>query len=287
MESDPICRRNNFAELHACVFQRLTKYPLLINSLIKQTHHLSNMEEELARLRDAEASSRDLLSNVNHDIRMWENKTFFDLVLKKCATLLNGIDRRLGQKSSVGLSFCRLDHRAFDPELRERDLKLGEQQLLRYADIYWRGRVRRDKKDTSYSERGRPTHLLLVFERYLVFVERSPSTASYSSAMLDAAAVGSIAHQFPTLQLRLLPVFNLLSAPAATQVNSRGQLVGNSVSTERQVPPVPAERPAERQVEYLSPIVDLAAVVKVTLDARGAFFSSTVNLQINLSTCKL
>ena len=87
MESDPICRRNNFAELHACVFQRLTKYPLLISSLIKQTQHLSNMGEELARLRDAEAVARDLLSKVNHDIRMWENKLFLDLVLKKCARL--------------------------------------------------------------------------------------------------------------------------------------------------------------------------------------------------------
>ena len=87
MESDPICRRNNFAELHACVFQRLTKYPLLISSLIKQTQHLSNMAEELARIRDAEAGARDLLSKVNHDIRMWENKHFLDLVLKKCAPL--------------------------------------------------------------------------------------------------------------------------------------------------------------------------------------------------------
>lgn len=85
MESDPICRRNNFAELHACVFQRLTKYPLLLGSLIKQTHHQSNKGEELARLRDAEKSARDLLTEVNRDIRMWENKHFLDLVLKKCA----------------------------------------------------------------------------------------------------------------------------------------------------------------------------------------------------------
>ena len=83
MESDPLCRRLHLSDLLSSVFQRITKYPLLIASLIKQTQHVSNADDELKRLRDAEARARDLLAYVNHEIRMWENKHFLEHVLRK------------------------------------------------------------------------------------------------------------------------------------------------------------------------------------------------------------
>ena len=85
MESDALCRRLHLADLLSSVFQRITKYPLLLSSLIKQTQHLANVDEELERLRTAEARALDLLARVNHEIRMWENKHFLDHVLRKCA----------------------------------------------------------------------------------------------------------------------------------------------------------------------------------------------------------
>ena len=173
----------------------------------------------------------------------------------------------------MNLCACgRLDHRAFETSAdleHYRGLNLGELPLLRYADVYWRG-LRRDKKDYSEREREhRPDHLLLVFERYLVFLERGSSATSYSSAaVLDAAAVGGSfahAHQLPTLHLRQLPVIDLSAVP-----------------TNAPAPSPTARVTAERQTVLLCPIVELAAVVKVTSDARGAlthfchviFFSS-------------
>lgn len=82
MESDALCRRLHLSDLLPCVFQRITKYPLLISTLAKQTQHQSE-ELELERLRLAEARARDLLAHVNHEVRMWENKSFLDCVLKK------------------------------------------------------------------------------------------------------------------------------------------------------------------------------------------------------------
>lgn len=58
MESDPLCRRLHLPDLLSSVFQRITKYPLLITSLIKQTQHLPNVDEELERLRLAETRAR-------------------------------------------------------------------------------------------------------------------------------------------------------------------------------------------------------------------------------------
>lgn len=83
MESDPLCRRLHLGDLLSCVFQRITKYPLLISSLLKQTQHLSNVDDELNRLRDAEKRARRMLGHVNHEIRMWENSHFLDHVLRK------------------------------------------------------------------------------------------------------------------------------------------------------------------------------------------------------------
>ena len=85
MESDALCRRLHLADLLSSVFQRVTKYPLLLSSLMKQTQHVANADEELERLRLAETRARDLLARVNHEIRMWENKHFLDHVLRKCA----------------------------------------------------------------------------------------------------------------------------------------------------------------------------------------------------------
>lgn len=183
---------------------------------------------------------------------------------------------------SAGHSSRRLDHRAFDADILEqfRGLNLGELQLVRYVDVYWRG-FRRDKKDFSERERDhRPDHLLLVFDRYLVFLERgSSTTASYASsaAVLDAAAIGGAiahAHQLPALHLRALPVIDLSAVPPAPQPNSKDPNSRPAVS-------------AERQTVLLCPIVELAAVVKVVSDARGSRLDDSLSADCRLLDFKI
>lgn len=81
--SDPLCRRLQLADLLLSVFQRITKYPLLLAALIKQTSSIAGTENELERLKIAEGRTRDLLGHVNHEIRMWENQHFLSQVIKK------------------------------------------------------------------------------------------------------------------------------------------------------------------------------------------------------------
>ena len=85
--SDPLCRRLQLLDLLLSVFQRITKYPLLLMALSKQTACLAGTEGELERLRTAEGRTRDLLAHVNHEIRMWENQHFLEHVLKKCVQI--------------------------------------------------------------------------------------------------------------------------------------------------------------------------------------------------------
>lgn len=156
-------------------------------------------------------------------------------------------------------------HRAFEsdslPE-RYRGLNLDDLQLLRYVDVYWRG-MRRDKKDYS-AEREREhgaDHLLLVFERYLVFLEK-PSGSGSSSLLLTSSESGAAA--LPALHLRPLPVIDLSAATAPSSANANNKEKELNLKG-----PVSGE--SKRLTIQLCPIVELAGVIKVTADARGEY----------------
>ena len=156
---------------------------------------------------------------------------------------------------------CRLEggQRAFEAESlpeRYRGLNVAELQLLRYEDVYWRG-MRRDKKDYSEREREhRADHLLLVFERYLVFLEKGSGSSSSLLASERDGGLGGL----PTVHLRPLPVIDLSAAIAPPP------------STNAKEPRAPSTGETKRLTIQLCPIVELAGVLKVTADARGECF---------------
>lgn len=88
MESDVMLRRLHLSDLLACVFQHITKHPLLIASLMQQTQQHESRAEELERLRVAESKSRELLEHLNEEVRISENKYFLDCVFKMYAHFL-------------------------------------------------------------------------------------------------------------------------------------------------------------------------------------------------------
>ncbi|KAG7462156.1 hypothetical protein MATL_G00200000 [Megalops atlanticus] len=70
-ESSPFCRRLQLKDLLVSEMQRLTKYPLLLDNIIKHTDTLS---PDLAPLQRAQACCRGILQAVNEVVRETEHK---------------------------------------------------------------------------------------------------------------------------------------------------------------------------------------------------------------------
>ncbi|XP_066031010.1 rho guanine nucleotide exchange factor 11-like [Chamaea fasciata] len=70
-ESNPQCRRLQLKDLIVSEMQRLTKYPLLLQSIIKCTQAGSAEQEKLLRARD---HCRDIVGFVNDAVRRAENR---------------------------------------------------------------------------------------------------------------------------------------------------------------------------------------------------------------------
>ncbi|NWS18325.1 ARHGB factor, partial [Pachyramphus minor] len=70
-ESNPQCRRLQLKDLIISEMQRLTKYPLLLENIIKFTEAGSLELEKLCRARD---QCRDILRNVNEAVKRAENR---------------------------------------------------------------------------------------------------------------------------------------------------------------------------------------------------------------------
>ncbi|XP_018423790.1 PREDICTED: rho guanine nucleotide exchange factor 11 isoform X3 [Nanorana parkeri] len=69
-ESSPQCRRLQLKDLIVSEMQRLTKYPLLLENIIKHTDASTLEYEKLCRCRDR---CRDILKNVNESVKQREN----------------------------------------------------------------------------------------------------------------------------------------------------------------------------------------------------------------------
>ncbi|XP_030306178.1 LOW QUALITY PROTEIN: rho guanine nucleotide exchange factor 11 [Calypte anna] len=70
-ESNPQCRRLQLKDLIISEMQRLTKYPLLLENIIKHTEAGTSEQEKLCRARD---QCRDILKYVNEAVKRAENR---------------------------------------------------------------------------------------------------------------------------------------------------------------------------------------------------------------------
>ena len=69
-EGNPVCRRLQLKDIIPTAMQRLTKYPLLLESLAKYTQPRS---EEMTLVRKCLERSREILNKVNQAIKEAEN----------------------------------------------------------------------------------------------------------------------------------------------------------------------------------------------------------------------
>ncbi|XP_030043174.1 rho guanine nucleotide exchange factor 11 isoform X3 [Microcaecilia unicolor] len=70
-ESSPQCRRLQLKDLILSQMQRLTKYPLLLDNIIKYTDHDTSEHTKLCRCRDR---CREILKHVNEAVKQAENQ---------------------------------------------------------------------------------------------------------------------------------------------------------------------------------------------------------------------
>lgn len=162
----------------------------------------------------------------------------------------------------LSLIRCRLDRKGLESEPlleRYRDLNLADLQLQRFDEVYWRG-MRRDKKDYSEREREhRADHLLLVFDRYLVFLEKGP--ADGSSLQPGGLHPGQ---SLPALYMRPLTMLDVAVVRKSSSIAA------------------PAE--TKKRIVQLCPIIELAAVMFMA-DARGLCYLHYPFHSIRIDAC--
>ncbi|XP_050555964.1 rho guanine nucleotide exchange factor 12 isoform X3 [Spodoptera frugiperda] len=73
-EQQPLCGRLQLKDMLACVWQRLTKYQLLLEGILKTVVEGEETEEDVARLRRAHDVAKDVLHRVDTAIRTAENE---------------------------------------------------------------------------------------------------------------------------------------------------------------------------------------------------------------------
>ncbi|GAV04772.1 hypothetical protein RvY_14998 [Ramazzottius varieornatus] len=118
--ANPLCRRLQLKDIIPTGMQRLTKYPLLLESLLKYTPNETDEEKiEYQRLQDALTACRTTLDYVNQAISETNNKN-------RLRELQDRIDMTSFIKSQHKLA---LDHRSLD---------LSQYRLLHDGDLTWR-----------------------------------------------------------------------------------------------------------------------------------------------------
>ncbi|XP_023598367.1 rho guanine nucleotide exchange factor 11 [Trichechus manatus latirostris] len=121
-ESHPQCRRLQLRDLIISEMQRLTKYPLLLENIIKHTEGGTSEHEKLCRARD---QCREILKYVNEAVKQTENRHRLEGYQKRLdTTSLERASNPLAVEFKVGgpplpsqhsllLSFPHTDKRAF------------------------------------------------------------------------------------------------------------------------------------------------------------------------------
>lgn len=120
-ESHPQCRRLQLRDLIISEMQRLTKYPLLLENIIKHTEGGSSEHEKLCRARD---QCREILKYVNEAVKQTENQH-----------RLEGYQKRLDTTSL---------ERASNPLAAEfKSLDLTTRRMIHEGPLTWR--ISKDK----------------------------------------------------------------------------------------------------------------------------------------------
>ncbi|XP_064618378.1 rho guanine nucleotide exchange factor 11-like isoform X3 [Liolophura sinensis] len=115
-ESNPLCRRLQLKDLIPTAFQRLTKYPLLIENLMKYTQTNS---EDYSRLERALKRSKSILDYVNQAVRECENH-------QRLVEINKRVDRRPFENSN-------------NPDALEyKNLDLTKRKLVHDGMLSWR-----------------------------------------------------------------------------------------------------------------------------------------------------
>ncbi|NXB36838.1 ARHGB factor, partial [Eulacestoma nigropectus] len=138
-ESNPQCRRLQLKDLIISEMQRLTKYPLLLDNIIKCTEAGSPEQEKLCRARD---QCRDVLRFVNEAVRRAENRH-----------RLRGYQRRLDTAA--------LDRTSNPLAAEFRNLDLTSHRMIHEGPLAWR--VGKDKTVELH---------VLLLEELLVLLQR-------------------------------------------------------------------------------------------------------------------
>ncbi|NXS40020.1 ARHGB factor, partial [Balaeniceps rex] len=120
-ESNPQCRRLQLKDLIISEMQRLTKYPLLLENIIKHTEAGTSEHDKLCRARD---QCRDILKYVNEAVKQAENRH-----------RLEGYQKRLDATSL---------ERTSNPLAAEfKSLDLTSQRMIHEGPLTWR--ISKDK----------------------------------------------------------------------------------------------------------------------------------------------
>ena len=187
-----------------------------------------------------------------------------------------------------------MDKKGFEHELLERyrEVDLSQQTLLRGVEVYWRGMRRSEKKvDAADKDReSRADHVLLVLDRYLVFLEKGAGgLETVAGAPLDPAAL-------PTLHLRPLPMIDWTTVGKEKDKDKEQEKDKDKDKDKEKKTDKEKEREKEKDSKessmretkceikklttLLSPIVELAAVATLMADARGIYNYNSSNCTV-------
>ncbi|XP_061381047.1 rho guanine nucleotide exchange factor 12 isoform X2 [Danaus plexippus] len=165
-EQLPRCGRLQLRDLLACVWQRLTKYQLLLESILRTAVECDDEDgdspEEVARLRKALTVAKDVLQSVDTAIRTAENEH-----------RLRVIQSKLEVRAGVGGAECE--------ELRR--LELPQHRLLHEGELY----LRTDSKRSAVLALLLADCLVLLQregERFLLKPVAQPSHAAMLSPLI-------------------------------------------------------------------------------------------------------
>lgn len=108
-EANKACRRLQLKDLLPTVLQRLTKYPLLFESLLKVTSKMENVDEkETQAIARALESSKNILNHVNQEVKTAEDRHKLQMIQKKLDR--SSFDKEAPEFKNLDLTEHRLIH---------------------------------------------------------------------------------------------------------------------------------------------------------------------------------
>ncbi|MEJ1277695.1 Rho guanine nucleotide exchange factor (GEF) 11 [Cricetulus griseus] len=137
-ESHPQCRRLQLRDLIISEMQRLTKYPLLLENIIKHTEGGTPEHEKLCRARD---QCREILKFVNEAVKQTENRHRLESYQKRldATALERAINPLAAEFKSLDLTTRKMIHEGPLTWRISKDKTLGMCQGLEMGGSLWLG----------------------------------------------------------------------------------------------------------------------------------------------------